>query len=438
MRHPPRLHHRTIRRKCQPRTEGAAHLIPRPTSHPVHLNALVLQQLPHDLAQTLATPFTVQRLQVPPKAKTPPRSIGEQHWGEGQDVQVAMRLLPLITRMVDPQGEGSALHIGRPVRVILGSLADSRGFQPQLAMRFMQDGINIRPAIQAPILNGMTDLGRCRAEHLIHGLRNCDAVRQQTLAPAVHPQLEIPDQRRGDLAIHHFLGGQPNLEPGRRIQEANLDLVFPGQVAIHIADGVATLCGPPQMLFDIPRHRVGGPGGGNPRVREVTNQGIHQVPILANRSAMTSPGQYPGLSMPSLAASAAPRTPKSIHPECQAPARQAWHPGRNWTMELPGRPFARPLARPVGRIRQLDQRPLHLGAPMEDEQGEHTLRLDTLALGPGDQGFPAFQGHTPQVDHEAAAPSPRLQAKGFLVEARRFEIHNFLRDLLSWVIMAPS
>jgi len=153
-------------------------------------------------------------------------------------------------------------------------------------MGFVQDGIHVGFPIKMPILDGMADLRRRRAEHFIHRLRDGDAIGQQALSRAVHTHLEIPDQVRGDPPIHQFPGGESHLQPNRRIQEADLDLVFPRQVAIHIADGFAAFGRPPQMLIDVPPHRVGRSGGRDLRVLEVANQGIHQVPILSERTAM--------------------------------------------------------------------------------------------------------------------------------------------------------
>jgi len=103
MGHLPRLHYRVIG-EFQPRTEGAAHLIPRPAPHPIHPDVPILQQPPHHLTQLRAATLGVEHLQMATPTKAPPRSVRKKHWREVQNVQVAVRLLPLIARVVDRQG----------------------------------------------------------------------------------------------------------------------------------------------------------------------------------------------------------------------------------------------------------------------------------------------------------------------------------------------
>lgn len=96
----------------------------------------------------------------------------------------------------------------------------------------------------------------------------------------MHSHLEMPDHGRRDPPFVEFTRSQPGGQPGTWIEEPDFHLMLPGQVPIHISNGVASFGRRAQVTFNVVANRIRGLGCGDPVVLHMSDKGIHDL-ILA-------------------------------------------------------------------------------------------------------------------------------------------------------------
>lgn len=216
-----------------------------------------------------------------PHTETAPGPVRQLNGCEGQDVDVAVRLLALVPGVVDGQRKCLPFDIGPALLVLPPTEAEPGRLQPELTTVFLDHQVHIGVPIDLSGLDRMADLcGNC-AEQFVHRLGNREPFGKEPGHPIpMQPHLEMPDHGGRDPPLIDFAWGQSGRQPGTGVQDPNFNRMFSSQVPIHISDGVASFGRSAQVPFDVAADGVRGSGCGDPVVLHMPYKGIHDL-ILA-------------------------------------------------------------------------------------------------------------------------------------------------------------
>jgi hypothetical protein len=81
---------------------------------------------------------------------------------------------------------------------------------------------------------------------------------------------------------------QPGGQPGVQIEEPDFHLMLPGQVPIHVSDGLASFGRIAQVPFNVVADSIRRSGCGDPVVLHMADNGIHDLilpPMKARRKS---------------------------------------------------------------------------------------------------------------------------------------------------------